>query len=92
MFGDLKLRTIALGTASQTALRNCFEEVEEEPGYVQNFFGWKYIQSSIHLGKRFLLITHKKTQIPQVNDFNAFLYTGRCKNPRASKIFLRYAS
>ena len=31
------LRTIAWETASQIALRNCFEEVREEPGYIGFF-------------------------------------------------------
>ena len=45
--------------------------------------------SSIHLGKRLLLVT--KNRDPQVNDFVAFVRTGGCRNPRSLEFFLRCA-
>lgn len=42
--------------------------------------------------KRLLLITKKKPQTAEANDFSAFLCMGRYRNLGSLKFFLRYVS
>lgn len=79
------LRTVALETASQIALRNSCKEVKEDPGYIDVLLGKSKPQEVEHKN---MMVNHKE-QPPQVNGLSAFLCMGRCKNLGSLKLFLR---
>ena len=70
---------LSLGDRLSDALRNCSEEVREEPGYI-GVFAVKTKWSE-----------HQKItvndQTPQVNEFSTFLHMGRCKSLGSLKSF-----
>ena len=51
-----------------------------------------FLLENKHVVEHQKIIVNHKEQIPQVNDFTAFLYMGRCKNQGSLKFFLRYVS
>ena len=73
LLGDI-IEDYSLETASQIALRNCFKEVREEPGYIAVFAGG---EKSSQISKKLLLIT--KTDISSM---------GRRKSLGSLKSFL----
>lgn len=70
------LRTVAQETASQRALK-----MQGRRQQVYKFLTGKYMQPSMHLDKRLVLIIETPTS--QVNDLSAFLCVGRCMNLRS---------
>lgn len=80
------LRTIAQERASQVAVRNSSEVVEERPVYVWFWLRSMYSQAYISVeGYCYLRGTIS------VNDFNALLSTGKMQESRFTKqVFLRY--
>ena len=82
LFGGLSEDFKPRETASQMALRDCPEEVREEPGYIGVL---QQTPSSWNI-KRLLFI--KESRISQVKELSIFLYMGRCKNLGSSKSFL----
>ena len=74
-YWGILLRTVAQGTASQRALRNCSIEVREESRYT-GIFAEK--NELITEGQK--ITTTKNNQTSQVNDFSAFLCKRRCRS------------
>lgn len=66
---------------SEKALRDHSKEVREDPGYVGVLQ-----QKSGSKNTKLPLI--KENQTPQVNEFTAFLYMGRCRGLGSLKSFL----
>ena len=78
------LRTQAQDAASQTAQRDCCEEVREQPGYVRVF------QQRPGSGNIKILLLVKENQTSQVKEFSIFLCMGRCTSLGSLKSFLWY--
>ena len=86
MYSVASPRIIAKKIDSQIALRNYSQEVMEEPGYIGDFAGEKKCSQTSKI------TGNHKNRHSQVNDFSAFLFVRRCKNPDLPKSFLCYAS
>ena len=71
---------------SLSALRNCLEEVREEPEYIWTLFAG----NKKHVVKHEKVAANhkkKKPQTAEANDFSAFLCMGRYKSLRAFEMF-----
>ena len=68
-------------TASQVALRGCFKEAREDPGYIGVFLLKKTGKTRNKKKPEHQKITaNHKNQTSQVRGFSAFLCIGKCKN------------
>ena len=85
-------RTLAWEMATQLALRNCLEEERERPVYMWFFFFFfarKHLQSSIHHGKRVLLVTKNRHLMVMIL---GFFHVWEEMTLGSLESFLRYAS
>ena len=74
LYLGILLRTIAWEIAFQIAPRSCSVELREEPGYISVFAENKRVTEHQKI------TANHKNQIPQGNDFSAFLCMGGCKS------------
>ena len=77
-----KTEDLSPDTTSHIALRDCSNEVKEEPGYIGIFT----TRTRCRNIKRLLLI--KENQVSQVKEVSAFLCMGRHKSLGSLKSFL----
>ena len=78
----------SLGNSFSVTLRELLWRGGGRFKYICDFGAREYMHSSIHFGKRLLLVTKNR----HLNNFSALLRIGRCKNLGSLKFLLRYTS